>query len=82
LKAQPYQTGFERGPPNWGLGVGADILTSLKLSCVETPETGRTWPKNRQKSHKRIIRKRRRKYLYYNLILYIVRALEKHETSL
>jgi len=37
--------------PGWGLGAGADVLTSV--NCLETLPTGRPWPKNGLKCHRR-----------------------------
>jgi hypothetical protein len=32
---------------------GVDMVTSHKLNCLETPASGRTWPENGSKRHKK-----------------------------
>jgi hypothetical protein len=34
-------------------GPGVDVLTSHKLNCLETPASGRPWPENGPKRHKK-----------------------------
>jgi len=44
-----------------GVGRGARIITSCKLSCFRTPPTGRPRPENGSKYQRRVRRRKRRK---------------------